>query len=249
MSNTNNIRTFMEILDEASLKDVAASATTHLKAAVGDKKSQGKVESQRLAKYLKKQYTHWLGQTGAETTEESLMKFLVSKIGFTPANARKIFQKAGVQDPTKMESLTEALNDAALEKALLAAAQFAYEYDLVPSEKEKEDDDGKFRKKSSSSSSSYSRRRYNRDDQDDDILRGIRPKDNAESVKANAKVVEYAHIAGLEDEHLDELLKLVKATNGTYGVIKKINNQEERDDALEMLARMGYAYLRSQIKN
>ncbi len=247
----NDIRKHMDMLNEASLKDVAADVSNKAKAALGNKAAAGKEDSKRLAKYFSKSYEKWLGQTGGEPSEETLMKFFVSKIGFTAANARKIFNKAGLQDPTKMESLTEALKTADLNKAFQSAAQFAYEYDLVPDGDDDKNKDNKFTRRSKSDgdwASGSSRRYGSRSQSSDDILRGIRPKDD-DDAKTSAKVKGFAHVAGLEDEHLAELLELVGATKGNYSMIKKISNQEQREDALEMLARMGYAYIRSQLKN
>jgi hypothetical protein len=85
----------------------------------------------------------------------TLMKFLVAKIGFTPDNARKIFAKANVEDPTRNrpapqaqtqqaapkvqapnptqnKPMTEAIDNNSLRNVFTSAAQFAYANNLIP---------------------------------------------------------------------------------------------------------------------
>lgn len=246
MTKTPSIRETMELLDEASLKDVATSVGNKLKAAGGNKKAQGTEDAKRLQKHLKRMYEKWLGQVGAEADEESLMKFLVSKVGFTAANARKIFDKSGVSDPTKAnESVMEALKKTDLDKVLLSAAQFAFEYDLVKDPNEKDQvkrsdrSDGSFGG-STRSSGNRVRGRYN-----SDPISDLRTQADKADVSTKQDLMKQVYAAGLEDEHMMELAELIRKTK-SFSDIKAL---KDSDDVIGMLSRLGYAYIRSQQKN
>jgi hypothetical protein len=248
-AHPTDMRSFIEILDEASLADVASNFGNAIKAAVGDKKAQGAEKSKRLARHLKKTFNQWLGQSGKEADEESVMRFLVSKVGFTAANARKIMAKANIKDPTKNESIMEEIKAADLDRVFLVAAQFAYEYDLVPDDDD--DDDGKT-VKNRKTGSRYDRQSrygssYQRSRPEDDFMKSLSPKEvkNAER-EVLQRVMPLAYKAGLEDEHIEELAEIIKSTKGRY---EDINTRKDKEDVNGMLARLGYAYLRSQQKD
>lgn len=253
MTNPSDIRSFMEIIDEASLKDLAAGAKEHLKAATGDKKSQGAIESKRLAKHLKKEFQKWMGQTGSEQDEDALLKFLVSKIGFTPANARKIFQSAGVQDPIQSESIMEALNASQLDNVLLKAAQFAYEHDLIPDD-DKSDDDGyktkgKFNK-SGTPGYGYGNGGYGRGRARDygteslnDIVKNLTGDEKTAFERVMQKVKSQANLADIDEEHFAELIAAL-AKSKKY---QDIRNFKEYEDVHEQLARIGFSYLKAYV--
>lgn len=242
-----DMRSFIDVLDEASLADVASNFGNAIKAAVGDKKAQGAEKAKRLARYFNKTFQKWLGQSGKEANEESVMRFLIAKVGFTAANARKIMAKANIQDPTKNESIMEDIKQADLDKVFLAAAQFAYEYDLVP-----DDDDDDKAVKNRKTGSRYDRQSrygggYTRSRPEDDFTKAMSPKEvkNADR-DVLQRVLPLAYKAGLEDEHIEELAEIIKSTKGRY---EDINNRKDRDDVNGMLARLGYAYLKSQQKD
>lgn len=249
-NNPNDMRMLMEILNEASLKDLAKSAGNKVKAATGDKKAKGAEEAKRLAKYFNKNYQTWLGQSGNEANEKTLFTFLVSKVGFTAANARKIFAKSGVQDPTQTESLEETVKKADLDKIFLNAANFAYEYDLVQTDDENKDDDDDTRRIRQRYKNNPQRgyRRSNSQSNGDPYSELRKKADKATSAteELQTAVRQNAYKAGLEDEHLEELLELAKESKGSYSEIRKLKDYE---DIGEMFARLGYAYIRSQLKN
>lgn len=106
MDRINDIKKFAEIversiLEEASLRDIASNIGTSIKAAFGDPEAVGRKEAKLVADTMKANYKRWLGRTGQEASEESLMQYLVAKVGFTVANARKLFDKSGIDDPTR----------------------------------------------------------------------------------------------------------------------------------------------------
>lgn len=243
---TNDIRKHMDMLNEASLKDVAADVSNKAKAALGDKGAAGKEDAKRLSKYLSKSYKKWLGQTGGEPTEETLMKFLVSKIGFTAANARKIFDKSGIQDPTKAnESVMEDISRADLDKVFLNAAQFAYEYDLIKDPEEDKErkinkseySDGSFGSRGRSSGYG-SRRGY----QNSDPIGGLRDQVQKNSYQVDkGEMLQQITKSGLSKEHLEDLTDIVANAKK----FEDLQSRPDRQELMKQLARIGYAFFKS----
>jgi len=244
--NPHNMRELMEILEEGSLKDLAKSAANKVNAALGDKKAQGAEEAKRLAKYFKKQFEIWLGKSGNEPNEKALFTYLVSKVGYTPANARKIFAKSGIQDPTKTESIVEDLKRADLDKVFLNAAYFAYEHDLVNTT---DDDDKADDKKVKSQTKSNNVSRSKQSQTQSDPYAELRGKtnnadDSKEAVKKfNTSIMQNAGRAGIDEYNMRELMQAIEEVKGNYADIR---SRKDYEDIQEMLARVGFAYLRSQ---
>lgn len=246
-TNTPSIRETMELLDEASLKDVAADVGNKVKAATGNKKAAGKEDAKRLAKYLNKSFKKWLGQTGGEPTEEALMKFLVSKIGFTAANARKIFDKSGVSDPTKAnESIMEDLSVADLDKVFLNAAQFAYEYDLINDPEEDKErkiqkaqhTDGQFG--SRGRSSGYVTRRNS--SYGNDPIAGLRDQVQKNSYQVDkGELLQQIQKTGMSKEHIEDLTDIVANAKK----FEDLQSRPDRQELMKQLARIGYAFFKS----
>lgn len=259
MTDSNKLRAYIEILDEASLKDIASSAGQKLKALSGDEKAQGAEESARLAKFLTKKYNNYLGKIGKDADEETLMNFLVSKVGFTAANARKIFAEVGIQDPTKKTEaieLVEALDPALINKAMNAAAAFAYKYDLVD---DPNDQTGIKKNQSKSDSSFGSSRRRNKNSTDDlvDQIKGMdkSSKNNQQSTQGQANnpgnannyaIDKFAFLdairaTGLSRRHLGDLADIARNS-------KSFDDIKGRPDMAQFAA-IGYAVFKAQQKH
>lgn len=247
MTESNSLRKYMnlldESLDEASLKDIASSAGNKLKAMAGDKQAQGKEEAKKLAKFFKDKFQTYKGESG-EDGEEALMNFFVNRVGFTPANTRKFFADAGIQDPTKQTEsieLTEALTNQQIDKVMIAASQFALKHNLLaPEEMEKID--------------RRTREWRNRDhsngvnglvDQIKSAGKSAEPPaaDKPKPTDANYSIDKFAFLdalraTGIDRRHLADLSDIVRNASS----FKEVANRPD----VKQLAMVGFAVLKAQ---
>jgi hypothetical protein len=249
MSESNKLRQYMNLmessLDEASLKDIAASAGNKLKAMAGDEQAQGTEDTKRLAKFLTQKFKKYAGQIG-KMDEESLMTFLVNKVGFSAANARKLFAEVGIKDPTKtVESikLSEELNQKQIDSIMTAAAQFAYKHNLIDLDSK---DDIK--------PSSNTRRQSSNGKSDDDVsglvdkLKGSVDNSNDQKTQEKPKDTNYTvdkfafldaiRSTGIDRRHLADLADIVRNA-------KSFDDVANRPD-VKQLAMVGFAMFKAQ---
>lgn len=84
---TSMIRQIMDRLTESVITEGPFDS---VKAAFGDKSSQGKLQQKELAKRLEDGWKTWLGQTGLKGSVEDMVKFLHVRAGFEVNDIREI---------------------------------------------------------------------------------------------------------------------------------------------------------------
>lgn len=224
---------------EASLRDIAAAAGDAVGAMAGNDKSKGRQDARKLKSYLTKQYNKWLGQTGNEIDEESLMTFLSAKIGFTPANIRKIFDKAKVSDPTQMESLQEDINKTDVDRVMQIAAEFAFAHNLVKPTNPEETP------MASREEPRRDGRRRNRDEgSPDDIINSLRNRVESNKNAYNVdktELVDALKQTGLTREYLGDLTDIMAKVKD----YKDIQKMPDRNEIMNQLAKVGFAFFKS----
>lgn len=242
MDPKTNIRQFMDIIDEASLVDLAKSGMNKIHAAAGDQQAQGKEEVKKTTKRMMDLYKRYLGQTGGQMDEASLMEFLSGKIGFTAENVRKLFAQVGIQDPTKTESIMEAVNKNQVEKLMTAAAQFAYKHDLIPGQ-----DTPGVRKPKSGSGEKAKDSTAKMSDAETKLRAAGKEAEMGVTALLDKIIKLTAQVADDEDFGEENIQALMKKVAETKGKFRNVNALEDRAGVKQELAIIGYAFVMSQI--
>jgi hypothetical protein len=132
-----DMRVLADRISEASFKDRVSHVKNQVAAELGNHEAKGKVQQAELAKKFKSEFKTYLGRTGKQADEATLMQFLIAQIGFTATNARELFKQAGMQDPiVKTESIIMELDGSQMDKLFQVAAQFAFTHNLVDTDKD-----------------------------------------------------------------------------------------------------------------
>lgn len=231
----------MRNVTEASLRDIASDAADRIKAAAGDDRAAGSVEARKLKNYLEKQFQKWLGQTGNEASEEALMTFLASKIGYTVENIRTIFDTAGIVDPTRDDAKPKgklAPND--LSKGFTSAAQFAFKHNLV-------DTGDKSNAPKASGGARTARSSVSRNTARDEFQKMADKSKSKETnyVADKEELAKALTASGVNKEDLGDLKSLI-AKYGNFGDFVKGLTPMERNNTMNQLAKIGFAFFKSQ---
>ena len=255
-----NIRDFINALDstplaEASLSDVASSVGDKALSAMGNKKAEGREETRALARYLGKEYKKYLGQLNEkEPSADSLMKFLVSRIGFTAVNARAILKAANIDDVTTTDS-PRPVDKSDADKAFEKAAVFAYKHDLVPRKDDekvtRQHNGGKPTDAGLSDEEKRDRQRQVRRNSrgepegsaEDKIRQGVdqMSKDEMTYKVDKTEIASELKKAGINQRYVNDLLDIIKNAKN-FG---ELYDYPARNELLNQLAKVGYAFLRA----
>lgn len=231
----------MNRVTEASLRDIASNAADRIKAAAGDEKAAGSVDARKLKNYLEKQYQKWLGQTGNDASEETLMTFLSSKIGYTVENIRTIFDTAGIVDPTRDDATPKGkLEQSDLSRAFTSSAQFAFKHNLVDTGDKSSASMGAPRARPARSSTQRNTAR-------DEFQRQVDKTKSKETnyVADKETLAKSLSASGVNKEDLGDLKSLI-AKYGNFGDFVKGLTPMERNNTMNQLAKIGFAFFKSQ---
>jgi hypothetical protein len=236
-----------------TLQKGLSTAANWYAARLGNETAKGNEDAKILTNHLKDKYKRYLAQSGLEMDETSARDFLISNIGFTVNNAKKVFQKAGISFPEikdeteeTNEAINEALDKTDINRLFMTAAQFAYANNLVPSQKQDQTDHKHHTSKLDSKSSVH---------HDTDIDRFIKQQ------RARDKKAKHEEPVSTQEPQTDSNFSISKfvqnlsktrmtrsAFNETKNAVKeseKYDDVHSNNETLHALAKIGYAALKT----